>query len=187
MRRIVVSLFMALDGVIEGPGPGDLEFDARGWTMPYWADEIGAYIGASMANSDAMLLGRKTYDTFKRTFEGQTDPGSMGMNNARKYVVSTTLKAADWNNSTLIQGDIPAEIARLKQQPGKDISISGSATLVHTLMQHKLVDEYALLVYPVVIGHGARLFPDGIPQASFTLVEARPITNAVVLMRYQPT
>ncbi len=183
MRRIIVGLFMSLDGVIQGPGPSD-DFDAAGWTMPYWTDEIGMQIGATMAACDALLLGRITYDGFKSSFEHQNDPMAQGLNSAHKYVVSNTLKSADWNNSELIRGNVPEEIAKLKQQPGKDISVSGSASIVHLLQKHDLVDEYSLFQYPVVIGHGTRLFPEGTAKLGLKLVEARPLPTGVILVRY---
>jgi dihydrofolate reductase len=154
--------------------------------MPFFNDEIGMYIGSRMATSDALLLGRATYETFAATFAHQTGGTADAMNNTRKYVVSTTLKTADWNNTTLINGNVAEEIARLKQQPGQDISISGSGTLIQTLMRHNLVDEYSLLVYPLVLGTGKRLFPDGIAKLCLKLIEARPLSTGVTLLRYQP-
>nr|AUN37549.1 dihydrofolate reductase [uncultured bacterium] len=185
MRKIVAGLFMSLDGVIEGPGPQD-PFERAGWTMPYWSDDIGAYIGASSADSDALLLGRVTYQGFAEAFGAMTGPDADMMNGFRKYVVSNTLKQANWVNSTIISGDVIAEIKRLKQQPGKNINMSGSGTLVQSLLQNGLVDELGLLVYPVVVGMGKRLFPEGIAQSKLNLVEARPMASGVVLLRYQP-
>jgi dihydrofolate reductase len=176
MRKIVVGEFVSLDGVMETP---------ENWTFQYWTDEIGAQLGSSFVTSDAFLLGRVTYDTFKATFSHQSGGQADGMNNLAKYVVSTTLKSADWQNSTLIKGNIPDEIAKLKQEPGKDITVTGSATLVKTLMQHNLVDEYSLLVYPVVLGTGIRLFPNGIALSNLKLVETKSFSTGVVLLRYQ--
>lgn len=177
MSRIVVGEFVSLDGVMEAP---------EKWTFQYYNDEIGAHLGSSMATSDALLLGRVTYETFAASFSQQTGGQADGMNNIRKVVVSSTLKTADWHNSTLINRNIPEEITRLKQRIGKDILVSGSGTLVQTLMQHNLVDEYALLVYPIVLGTGKRLFPDEMAKSALKLVEARPFGNGVVLLRYQP-
>ncbi len=177
MRRITVNEFVSLDGVMEAP---------EKWTFQYFDDEIGAHIGSSFASSDAMLLGRVTYETFAASFAGQTGDQADVMNNTRKYVVSTTLKTADWSNSTLINKNIMDEIAKLKQQLGKDIAISGSARLAQSLIQHGLVDVLDLLVYPVVLGAGKRLFPNGMAKSTLKLLEARQFNTGVVLLRYQP-
>ena len=190
MRKIIVGMFVSLDGVVQAPGHPDEDreggFEQGGWTMPYWHDDIGTTIFASMGASDAMLLGRKTYQGFAAAFSPAPagDPFADYMNNTPKYVVSTTLKEADWKNSTLISSNVADEVRRLKQQPGKDISISGSGTLVQSLMQHDLIDEYRLLVYPVVLGKGKRLFPDGL-KATLKLVETKVFSSGVVLLRYQ--
>lgn len=186
MRKIVVGLFMSLDGVIEGPGPSD-DFKYAGWTMPFYNDEVGGYIGSRMATADALLLGRHTYEGFQAAFAPQSGGVADVMNNFRKYVVSTTLKSAAWNNSTLINNNVPEEVAKIKQQPGQDISISGSGTLIQSLLPYNLVDELSLLVYPVVLGTGKRLFPEGIAKTDLKLIEAKPFSNGVVLLRYAPT
>ena len=183
MGKIVVGLFMAFDGVIEGPGPQD-NFERAGWTIPYFSNEIGQIIGEQTAASDALLLGRVTYDGFKSSFEHQTDGMSMMLNNIPKYVVSTTLKSADWNNSTLISSNVIAEIQKLKDA-GKTMSISGSGSLVHSLAKAGLIDEYALFVYPVLVGKGMKLFEDADAVQTMKLAEARPLPSGVVYMRYQ--
>jgi len=185
MRKIVVGMFISLDGVIEGPGPSD-DFQYAGWTMPYYSDEVGGYVGSRIMATDAMLLGRHTYQGFEAAFAPQSGGVADIMNNTRKYIVSTTLKTVDWQNSTLINTNIMDEITSIKQQPGQDISISGSGALVQSLMQHNLIDELSLLVYPVVLGTGKRLFPDGMAKADLTLIEAKPLSKGVVVLRYQP-
>jgi dihydrofolate reductase len=177
MRKIVVGMFVSLDGVTEAP---------EKWTFPYFSDEIGMHMGSNAAASDAMLLGRVTYDAFKASFSSQTGGMADGLNNMRKVVVSTTLKSADWNNSTLIKGNVLEEIARLKQQPGRNILVPGSITLVQSLMRQNLIDEYSLLVYPIVLGAGQRLFPEAIAKMPLKLIEAKSFSTGVVLMRYQP-
>ncbi|MDZ4763414.1 MAG: dihydrofolate reductase family protein [Chloroflexota bacterium] len=184
MRKIIVGLFISLDGVIEGPGLGDV-FEYAGWTMPYYTDEIGQYIGATIATCDALLLGRVTYQGFAAAFSSQTGGMADMLNNQPKYVVSTTLKTADWNNSTLINGNVVETIAALKQAPGRDISVSGSGTLVQTLMQHDLVDELVLMLYPVVLGTGKRLFNAGMAKTTLKLMDAKTTSAGVVLLRYQ--
>src|SRR5215213_7919553 len=134
MRKLVASLFISLDGVVEGPGPGD-DFELAGWTMPYWDDQIAAFIQAGMQASDTLLLGRVTYQGFAAAFASSTSPDAEVMNNFRKYVVSTTLKQADWQNSTLIRGNVAEEVRKLKEQPGSNIAISGSGTLVQSLLK----------------------------------------------------
>src|SRR5581483_586553 len=168
MRKLIVSEFVSLDGVIQAPGGAEEDteggFSQGGWTWPYWHDEIGAHFFAAMNDSDALLLGRKTWQIHGGAFDPLPagDPFGDLMNNARKYVVSTTLASADaWRNSTLIRGNVVEEVRALKQQPGKNILMDGSSVLIHTLAEHDLIDEYSLWVYPVVLGSGKRLFPDG--------------------------
>lgn len=192
MRKIVVSEFVSLDGVIQAPGGADEDteggFAHGGWTHPYWHDEIGAHFDEAMRESDAFLLGRKTWQIHGGAFEPMEtgDPFGDVMNAMPKYVVSTTLASADaWRNSTLIRGDVVEQVRALKARPGKSILIDGSSVLVHTLVRHDLVDEYRLLVYPVVLGGGKKLFPEGV-RVNLRLVEATPIPSGVVLMRYVP-
>lgn len=182
MRKIIVGEFLSLDGVMEDPG-GAEKYEHGGWTNPYYNAEIQQAVGASMARSDALLLGRVTYQAFEPAFSGRRGADADIMNSFAKYVVSTTLKKAEWNNSTLIKGNVAEEVAKLKQQPGKDIAISGSGTLVRYLMQHDLIDEYSLLVYPVVLGSGKRLFGDT-GMTKLKLVEAKPLSSGVVQLSY---
>jgi dihydrofolate reductase len=183
MGKITVGLFMAFDGVIEGPGPSD-NFERAGWTMPYFSNEIGQIIGETAAASDALLLGRVTYDGFKSSFENQTDGMAMMLNNKPKYVASNTLKSADWSNTTLISGNTIEEIRKLKDA-GKTFSMSGSGSLVHSLAQAGLVDEYALFVYPLAVGKGMKLFEDTGAVQTMKLLEARPLPSGVIYMHYQ--
>lgn len=184
MRKILVGEFVSLDGIMEGPGPSD-NYEHAGWTMPYFSDEVGSVIGESMAICDAFLLGRVTYQGFADAFSSQTGGETDYMNNQTKYVVSSTLKEAAWKNSQVIKGNVVEEIQKLKQQPGKNISVSGSCTLLQTLIQHDLVDEYSLLVYPVVLGNGKRLFGEG-TKATLRLKSARPLKSGVVVLTYEP-
>jgi len=163
VRKIVAGLFMSLDGVVESP---------ENWTGPYFNDEVGQEIGSQMAIADSMLLGRVTYQTFAASFAGQTGGMADQMNNMPKLVVSTTLDTADWQNSTLINGNVAEEITKLKQRPGNDIAISGSPTLVRSLLRGGLLDELRLLVFPIVVGGGKRLFADGCGQIPLKLSDA---------------
>lgn len=175
MRELVVTEFLSLDGVMEEPG----------WTFKYWNDEIAQFKGEETSASDALLLGRVTYQGFAAAWPDSKDEGADYFNSVRKYVVSTTLDKAEWNNSTLIKDNIAAEIAKLKQQDGKDITVHGSATLVQTLIQHDLVDRYRLLVYPVVLGKGKRLFHEG-TTVTLKLVTARSLSAGVAALIYEP-
>ena len=192
MRKIIVSEFVTLDGVMQAPGGADEDTDGGfaygGWTGPYWHDEIGEHILQELSQADTFLLGRKTWQTHAEAFEptAEGDPFADILNNMRKYVVSTTLKSADaWRNSTIISENIVEEISKLKTQPGKDIYVDGSSVLVHTLAQAGLVDEYHLLVFPIVLGNGKRVFPEGF-TSGLKLTESRSFPSGVVLLRYQP-
>ena len=180
MRKIIAGLFTSLDGVVEAP---------ETWTGPYFNDQVGQAVGTLMAANDAMLLGRVTYEGFAAAFGGQSGGMADQMNNTPKYVVSSTLASADWANSTLISGsggDIAGQIGELKQQPGQNIGMSGSSTLVSWLLRHGLLDQLDLLVFPVVIGSGKRLFsePDG--QVPLTLTSSQAFSTGVVHLTYEP-
>jgi dihydrofolate reductase len=182
MRKVIVVEFVSLDGVMESP---------EKWHFPYFNDEMGEAIGAAMAAADAMLLGRVTYQEFAAYWPGvssEDQPFADHMNNTPKYVVSTTLEEPlEWQNSALIKGNLPEEISKLKQQPGKNIAITGSATLVQSLVQDDLLDELGLMVHPVVLGSGKRLFEQGggDPKA-LTLVDSKTFSTGVVYLTYQP-
>lgn len=177
MSRIVVTEFLSLDGVMENPV----------WTLPYWNDEIAAFKGEETSAGQPLLLGRVTYEGFAAAWPQRTgdETGATYFNGTRKYVVSTTLEAVTWNQSVLLRGDAVQAITELKQQDGPDIVVHGSATLVATLMQHDLVDRYRLLVYPVVLGAGRRLFSEG-ASATLDLVESRAFSSGVVALIYEP-
>lgn len=175
MRKIVVTEFLSLDGVMEDPA----------WTAPYWNDEIAKFKGEEQDASDVLLLGRMTYQGFAAAWPKSKDDGADYMNNVPKYVVSTTLDGLEWNNSTLIKENVVEEITKLKQQEGQDILVYGSATLVHTLMHHNLVDRYRLLVYPVVVGKGKRLFRDS-TTVTLKLLESQFLSSGVLALVYEP-
>jgi dihydrofolate reductase len=186
MRKVVVSEYVSLDGVIEDPG-GAEAFEHGGWTIPYWNDEIAKFKFDELFASDTLLLGRATYQGFAVAWPSMTDEAGFAdrMNGLPKYVVSTTLEAVDWNNSRLIKGNIAEEVARLKQESGQDILVFGSGTLVETLLQYNLIDQFNLLVYPVVLGSGKRLFGDA-SNAALELVETKTFSSGVVLLAYRP-
>jgi dihydrofolate reductase len=189
MRKIMAAEFITLDGVVEAPGSGDTTLpNKKGWSEPFMSEEIGMTIMGQMDASDAMLLGRKTYQDFAIFWPNvpEGDPFGDRMNNQTKYVVSTTLQKADWKNSTLINGDIPAEITKLKQQPGKNISVTGSPSLVRSLLQYDLLDELQLLLCPVVLGVGKRLFQEGNDTKVLKLVNSKTFSSGAVILNYRP-
>ncbi|MEU9833965.1 dihydrofolate reductase family protein [Streptosporangium sp. NPDC048047] len=178
MRKIVAGFFLSLDGVMESP---------EKWHFPYFDEEMGQAVAAQAEGADAMLLGRATYQEFAGYWPtADDDPMAAQMNETPKYVVSSTLKTLEWQNSTLISGNVTEEIARLKQGPGRDISISGSATLVRSLLREGLLDELRLLVHPIVVGSGRRLFPEGGEQTPLKLVESQTFGTGVVHLVYHP-
>jgi dihydrofolate reductase len=179
MRKIVAGLFVSLDGVMEAPDQ---------WHFPYFNDEMGAAVAAQMAAADTMLLGRRTYQEFAGYWphQGSDVPMADQMNNTPKLVVSTTLDRVEWQNSTLIKDNVAEEIAKLKRQPGKDIGIVGSSTLVRSLLQDDLLDELALMVHPVVLGSGKRLFEEGGDQNALELVDSKTFGTGVVVLTYRP-
>lgn len=184
MRKLIVTEFMTLDGVMQDPG-GDSAFKHAGWSMPYWDDEIGKFKFEEIFAADAMLLGRVTYQGFAKAWPAAQDEAGFAdrMNGMPKHVVSSTLATLEWNNSHLITGDIAQAVSALKQEEGKDILVAGSATLIQTLAKQGLIDEYSLLIYPVVLGSGKRLFQDGF-ESKLKLLESRSYTSGVVLARY---
>jgi dihydrofolate reductase len=180
VRKVIASEFVSLDGVMEDPG----------WTFQFSSEEQDQFKFDELAASDALLLGRLTYEGFAAAWpqmEEQTGEYGAWMNGYPKYVASTTLEEPlEWNNSNLIQGNVAEEVSRLKQQPGKDILIFGSGDLVNMLMQHDLIDEYRIMVFPVVVGSGKRLFGDGSDTEVLELVETKTFGSGVVVLTYQP-
>ena len=189
MRKLIVSEFVTLDGVIQAPGGKDEDrdggFEHGGWTVPYWHDDIGKSFAALMQDTDAFLLGRRTYVTHAEAFEPMPVGDKFGdlMNAPKKYVVSRTLKHPTWRNTTIIRDNVIESVRELKTQSGKNILTDGSSQLVHALMEHDLVDELHLFLYPLTLGGGKRLFPDG-GHATFSLVSATPYPSCVVGLHY---
>ncbi|WP_248964760.1 dihydrofolate reductase family protein [Sphaerisporangium perillae] len=179
MRKIVAGLFISLDGVVESP---------EKWHFPYFSDDMGAVVGGQMAETDTMLLGRRTYQAFAEHWPHQSsdEPPADFMNGVQKVVVSTTLDKAEWEPATIISEDVNDQLTALKAQPGKDISITGSPTLVRTLLRDGMLDELRLLVHPIVVGHGQRLFDGAAESIGLTLVSSRTIGNGVLYLVYAP-
>lgn len=189
MRKLIVSEFLSLDGVMQAPGGADEDrdggFEYGGWTLPYWHDSIGESFGALMADCDAFLLGRRTYVTHAEAFEPLPpgDPFGDMINAPKKYVVSRTLEHPIWRNTTIIRDNVIGAIRALKEEPGKNILTDGSSQLVHAMIANDLVDELHLLVYPLILGSGKRALPDG-AHRTFTLASATPYPSGVVGLHY---
>ena len=189
MRKLIVSEFVTLDGVMQAPGGVDEDrdggFEHGGWTLPYWHDDIGKSFVALMKDVDAFLLGRRTYVTHAEAFEPMPagDPFGDLMNPPAKYVVSRTLKEPTWRNTTIIRDNVIDAVRALKAQPGKNILTDGSSQLVHTLLAHDLVDELHLLLYPLTLGGGKRVLAEGV-HAKFNLLAATPYPSGVVGLHY---
>jgi len=190
MSKVVVFTNLTLDGVMQAPGRPDEDrrggFEHGGWATPYAAM---AQAGESMANTSALLLGRRTYEDFYTVWPNRTDnPYTAVLNNMQKYVASTTLsEPLSWINSTLLKGDAAEAVARLKEEPGKDLLVMGSGELVQSLMRRNLVDSYVLLIHPLVLGSGRRLFTDGGAFAALRLVATSTTTTGVVIATYTAT
>ena len=192
MGKVVVFTSLTLDGVMQAPGRPDEDrrdgFAHGGWAAPYNDPVMGAVAAEGMANAGPLLLGRRTYEDFYSFWPHQTDnPFTEVLDNTLKYVASTTLEEPlPWRNSTLLQGDASEAVARLKQQPGKDLVVLGSGELVQSLRRRNLVDEYVLLIHPLVLGTGRRLFSDRGSSADLRLVDTKTTTTGVVIATYQP-
>ena len=189
MRKLIVSEFMSLDGVMQAPGGKDEDrdggFEHGGWTMPFWHDDIGKTFFELMQGCDAFLLGRKTYVIHAQAFEPMPAGDFFGdlMNTPKKYVVSTTMQEPIWRDTTIIRDNVVESVRALKEQSGGNILTDGSSQLVHTLLEHGLVDELHLLVYPISLGSGKRVLPNGV-TAQFELKSATPYPTGVVGLHY---
>ena len=178
MRKVIVSEYVTLDGIMDEPG---------NWSFPFWNEEASTFKFDELRASDGLLLGRVTYQGFAKAWPTMKDTGEYGerMNSLPKYVVSTTLSEVTWNAS-LIKDHIAEAVSRLKQENGQDLLVFGSGQLVHTLMQHDLIDEYRLMVHPVLLGSGKRLFSDGSEKKVLRLVDTRTFSSGIIVLSYQP-
>jgi dihydrofolate reductase len=189
MGKLIVSEFITLDGVIEDPG-GSENTEHGGWSFQHPAPDGQQFKVDELQAADVQLLGRVTYQGFAAAWPAMEEAaGDFGrkMNAMPKVVVSTTLTEASWNNTTIISGDLPGEVARLKQRYDGDILVGGSATLARSLAEHNLIDEYRLMVHPVVLGHGKRLFGEGFPATGLELADCGNVGPSVLLLIYRPT
>jgi len=192
MRRIIVFNSLSLDGVMQAPGRPDEDrrggFEHGGWALPYSDPAMGKAAGESMATAGGLLFGRRTYEDFYKVWPNRTDnPFTEVLNNTQKYVASTTLKEPlPWRNSTLLKGDAAHAVAELKKGAGKDLVILGSGDLIRSLLPHNLIDQFVLLIHPLVLGSGQHLFPEGGPAIPLRLIDSRSTSTGVVIATYQP-
>lgn len=191
MRKLVVSTFMTLDGIMQAPGGPDEDpthdFAQGGWSVNYWDEMMGQIMTESLAKPFDLLLGRKTYEIFSAHWPfAKDEPGADRLSNARKYVASRTLHMVGWDNSSLIEGDVAEEVAKLKQEDGPELQVQGSSDLIQTLLKHNLVDEFRVWIFPVVIGHGKRLFDQGTLPSGLKLVSSKTSSTGVILATYEP-
>jgi dihydrofolate reductase len=191
MRRLIVTTFLTLDGVMQAPGgPGEDDsggFAHGGWAVPNFDEQVGQAMGELTGRPFAMVLGRKTYDVMAAHWpHASAEEGGPIFNGATKYVASRGRPKLEWSNSVLIEGDAAEGIAALKQEDGPELQVHGSANLIQTLLRHNLVDQFHLLVFPVVVGSGKRLFSDGTIPAGLRLVDNKVSTSGVVINTYEP-
>jgi dihydrofolate reductase len=191
MRKLIVSTFLTLDGVMQAPGgPGEDDsggFALGGWSVNYWDDRMGQVMDEAMSTPFDLVLGRKTYDIFAAHWPHATDEdGAKPLNDATKYVASRSDPALEWSNSVLIEGDAAVGVAALKTQEGPELQVHGSGNLIQTLLRHNLVDQYRLWIFPLVIGSGKRLFSEGTLPAGLKLVDSVVSTTGVVMATYEP-
>ena len=193
MGTLTIATFVTLDGIMQAPGGPDEDRDGGfghgGWSFPYFSEDMGDVISNAFANAECFLLGRRTYEIFAASwpnFPDTDDPVASSLNTLPKYVVSTTLEQAEWEPTTIIRGDVPAEVARLKQQHSGEIQVHGSAGLAQTLHAHGLIDEYRLFIEPIVLGTGKRLFEPGATPTALRLVSTKAMAKGTTLAIYQP-
>jgi dihydrofolate reductase len=202
MRKVVVNTFLTLDGVMQAPGGPEEDpsggFEHGGWSVTYWDDGMDEVMADLMGKPFDLLLGRRTYEIFAAHWphaaeraerggdeSGVDDEAAAALNSARKYVASRTLDEVTWSNSVLLEGDVSEAVAELKRQDGPEIQVHGSADLIQTLLRHDLIDEFSLLIFPVVVGPGKRLFGDGTVPAGMQVVDSRVFGSGVVWVRYE--
>ena len=190
MRKLVVNTFVSLDGIMQAPGGPEEDptggFQHGGWTVPFWDEQMGEAMGEFMGKPFDLVLGRKTYDIFAAHWPHTDAPGAAELNRATKYVASRTPRTLEWENSQLLEGDVGEAVARLKEGDGPELQVHGSSDLIQTLLQHGLIDQFRVWIFPVVLGAGKRLFSEGAPPAALRLVDSQVSTTGVTMATYEP-
>jgi dihydrofolate reductase len=190
MRKLIVTTFLTLDGVMQAPGGSEEDerdgFTYGGWSVNYWDERMNQFMGDVMGHPFALVLGRRTYDIFAGYWPTADGPGAKPLNEATKYVASRSRPTLDWRNSVLIEGDAAEGVAALKREDGPELQVHGSGNLIQTLLRHNLVDTFILWTFPVVIGSGKRLFADGTVPAGLKLVDSTVSSTGVVIGTYEP-
>ena len=189
MRELIVTTFVTLDGVMQAPGGPDEDrdggFEHGGWSAGYWSDEMGEVMGETMSTPFELLLGRRTYEIFAAHWPHTDEPPAELFNSITKHVATTTLDELDWVNSRRIEGDVAEGVRALKAEDGPELQVHGSANLIQTLLEHGLVDEFRLKIYPVVLGTGKRLFDGGAVPAGLEVADSRILSNGVIVATYR--
>jgi dihydrofolate reductase len=190
MRELIVNSFVTLDSVMQAPGSPEEDpsggFEHGGWVAGYWDDELGAAKGETMSEPYDLVLGRKTYEIFAAYWPHTDEPPAEQLNSATKHVASTTRKELEWENSKLIEGEVPEGIRDVKQEDGPELQVHGSANLIQTLLAHGLVDEFRLQIFPLVLGGGKRLFDHGTVPAGLNLSSSKVLSSGVVIATFRP-
>jgi dihydrofolate reductase len=189
MRKLIVNTFLTLDGVMQAPGGPEEDpsggFEHGGWLFGYWDEQMQGVMGEFMSKPFDLVLGRKTYEIFAAHWPHRDDPTAEPLNRATKHVASTTLSELEWENSKLIEGPVPEGVRALKGQDGPELQVHGSATLIQTLLEHGLIDEFGLWIFPLVLGKGKRLFEGGMVPAGLELVRSQAFSTGVILATYR--
>jgi dihydrofolate reductase len=189
MRKLLVTTFVTLDGVMQSPGGPEEDpsegFAHGGWSVGYWDEPMGEWMTEIMGHPFDLLLGRRTYEIFAAHWPQSTEPGADQLNDATKHVASRTLDGVDWRNSRLLEGDAADAVLALKETEGPELQVHGSGKLIQTLLEQDLVDEFRVWVFPVVLGSGRRLFDDGAVPAGLELVDTKTSSTGVVLLTYR--
>ena len=189
MRDLIVSTFLTLDGVMQAPGGPEEDpsgdFEHGGWMAGYWDEQIESVMGESMSGPFDLVLGRRTYEIFAAHWPHTDDPGAELLNAATKHVASTTRKELEWENSKLIEGEVPEGVRALKEEDGPELQVHGSANLIQTLLKHGLIDEFRLLIFPLVLGKGKRLFEGGTVPAGLELASSQILSGGVIVATYR--
>ncbi len=189
MRELIVNTFLTLDGVVQAPGGPEEDpsggFEHGGWSFGYWDEQMQSVMGESMSKPFVLVLGRKTYEIFAAHWPHTDEPGAEPLNSATKHVASTTLEELEWENSKLIEGEVPDGIRALKEEDGPELQVHGSANLIQTLLEHELIDEFRLWIFPLVLGKGKRLFDAGTLPAALELARSQVSSTGVIMATYR--